>query len=272
MSSNSNNFKQAFIDSSRRSSGTPENFTINIDNNLFGNRQPQSVKLINATIPVTGFNVTIGNNDRFKFDDTTIVIPSDYYDAASLGSQLQSQLREIVSEFQVTYNSSTQKYTILRTDDVPFTLDFTIDNAITNLLGFDPIVYPPSSSFTSDNATSFAAEKYFGITSDIISGIDNGVLIFQDKNTWPAQSQSYVTEGILAAFPITTCFNSINFTFENNDRSNYQITGNSLFSVTPGVIPGDRKIQLRLVSLPSGNTLSLNGQEWACKLEFQFDQ
>ena len=262
------NFKRAFVDSSRRTNGDPENFEIEIDELLLGNREPQSMKIVDATIPNSAFNVIANENDVFKFDTTTIVIPSSYYNAITLASTVQSLLRAEEPSFSVNFNESTQKYTISRTDFVPFSMDFTVPRAMTGLLGFNPIVYSPQSSFTSDNATTFVASKYIGIVSNLVSGVDNGILLFQDATTYPAADQSYVSTGLLATIPITSCFNSMNFYFSNQDKSNYQFIGNSQFSVDTD----NRIFHLQLVSLPDGNQINLNGQEWACTVEFQFNQ
>lgn len=262
------NFKRAFIDSARRTEGDPENFEIEIDELLLGDRKPQSMKIVDATIPNAAFNVLTNVNDVFKFNNTTIVVPSSYYNATTLANTLQSLLRAEEPSFSVSFNESTQKYTIVRTDGTPFSMDFTVPRAMTGLLGFNAEVYSPQSSFTSDNATTFVASKYIGIVSKLVSGVDNGILIFQDANTYPAADQPYVTTGLLATIPITSCFNSMNFYFANQDKSNYQFIGNSVFAEEDK----NRIFHLQLVSLPDGNQINLNGQEWACTIELQFNQ
>jgi hypothetical protein len=143
-----------------------------------------------STIWNVVFNVNTGVNDAFKltyFDGSLsveydIIFPAGLYDISSLNSTLD---RLLINEgapsnlLTLSGNSANNKSIITNNVLTPETIeiDFTIDNCIRTILGFDSQTIAASSgiiSYESDSIASFNNIDHFLIHSDIVG---KGLLI-----------------------------------------------------------------------------------------------
>jgi hypothetical protein len=257
--------KTVYLSSKNRSTGTSDNFTIIDTQERFVNT-PQSVKSKTITIPVTWYNVTEANN-KFEFtgDETglhEIVIPPGNYSGATLAKALQDAITAILGcgEYTVVYDCSTGKFTISSKTEA-FSIDFTIDENMADLLGFEEVVTDSLMSHTSTKVANIIIDTEVWVCTNLISGIDNGVL------PWTENPPKTEKQGVIACVPITACFGGIIHYTVPIEFPQYTIT-NSKFT-NPGDDP--RELQLSL-AFPSGAPLSLNGHDWSMQIIFDFNR
>lgn len=257
--------KTVYLSSKNRSSGTSDNFTIVDTQERFVNI-PQSVKAVTITIPVTWYNVTSANN-KFSFTGAStglhnITITPGNYSGTTLAKALQDAINAILGcgGYTVVYDCPTGKFTISsKTEN--FTIDFTILENMANILGFDEIVTISAMSHTSTTVANIIIDTEIWICTNMISGIDNGVL------PWTSNPPKTEKQGIIACVPITACFGGIINYIVPIEFPSYIIT-NSKFA-NPGTNP--RELQLAL-AFPSGAPLSLNGHDWSMQIVFDFNR
>lgn len=247
--------------------GTPEDFTITDPNQTFINN-PKSVKAVRVTIPYTWYNVDSNFGDTMAFTGTvsgahSIVLPPNNYIGSTLAMQLATDMTAVAGgeTYTVVYDDVTNKFTISSTET--FTMDFTVPQNMHAILGFDPVALgPAASSWTSTNVAGFVMDKSIWVCSDLIDGIDNGVIDWTSDNP-PKNNQ------VLAEIPITGCFNTILQYCSCPDLPFYPIT-NSKFSRV------DRTRAMRTtrfyLKFPSGADVLLNGQEWEMTVIFDFNK
>lgn len=262
--------KVVYVNSRNRDiGGTPQNFAITDTENNFA-QIPQSVKAVTICIPFTWYNVTSANN-TFTFTGTlsggplSFVVPPNNYTGSSLATKLQSLLISTAvaggpHNYTVTYDVSTGKFTFNVTTEA-FSIDFTVPNNMSNILGFNSVVLPTANTQISSNVANLIIDTEIWVTTNLISGCDNGVV------PWLNTNPSANTQGILACFPIQGCFGDIiNYTLPPQFPF-FNIT-NSEFSKTKTIEP--RKMTFTL-KFPSGAPLDLNGHDWSIQILFDMN-
>jgi len=185
------------IDSSNRTHGINENFSIQLD--IKKNNEYDSVSLIQCSIPKTYYCIDDSNNTftlRENGSSTTVVIPSGNYNTTNFPSTLKIAL-EVASlaiggagnawTYLITYPTSTQPdtgkstYTITAFGGRPYvsaSFEF-VDDKAHELMGFQE---PATVSVNSFNGSSilvstvpndFERTKYITIKSDIAHNAGN---------------------------------------------------------------------------------------------------
>lgn len=258
--------KVVSIQSLNRTDGTPEDFTITDSGKNFINN-PKSVKASLVCIPYTWYNVDETMGNEFSWEGAMsgshlIVIPDNNYTGETLAEKLQ-ELMEAEAPgkcYTVTFDKVTNKFTISSTEN--FTIDFTINNNMHLILGWEEIVVQPAAmSHTSTNVAGFVLDKSIWVCSNMIAGVDNGIIPWTDDDP-------PVEEHVLAEVPINGCFGCLLFYSPPNGLPYIPIT-NSDFSLVDR--PGPRTTRFYL-KFPSGAEVNLNGQEWAMQLIFDFNK
>ncbi len=257
------NKKVVIIRSANRDTGTAENFTITDSGDVFTN-VPTSVRLSSAIIPYTWANVGPAFGNTVDFTGTvsgahTIVIATNNYSGTTLATALQTQMSAAAAPdvYTVTFDSVTNKFTISSTET--FTIDFTQPNNMHVILGFPEAVTPLSNTITSTSVAGFVVDKGVLICSNLINGIDNGMINWVSGP--PPNSQT------LAYMPIVGPWSGIIDFVNPFDVPSFIIT-NSDFSLEPRTTP--RALQFWL-QFPSGTQVDLQGQDWECVIVFGFD-
>lgn len=258
--------KTVYLSSKNRSTGTSDNFTIaDTQERFVKNVNPQSIKAITVTIPVTWYNVTAANN-QFEFTSAItglhhIEISPGNYSGETLAQALQDALEVEIpcGGYTVTYDCNTGKFTVASKTE-PFSVDFTIANNMAEILGFEEVVTASAMSHTSTKVANIIIDTEIWVCTNLISGIDNGVL------NWTANAPKNEQMGILACVPITACFGGI-IQYTLPSQLPYYIITNSKFT-NPGDDP--RELQLYL-AFPSGAPISLNGHDWGMQVVFDFN-
>lgn len=258
--------KVVSVQSLHRTTGTPEDFTI-IDSGKNFTNNPKSVKASLVCIPYTWYNVDEDMGNVFSWTGTmsgahSIVVPDNNYTGATLATQLQTQmeLEAPGKGYTVTFDTVTNKFTISAGET--FTIDFTVSDNMHLILGWtEVVVAPAASTHTSTNVAGFVLDKSVWVCTDMISGVDNGIIPWTDD-------LSPVDEHILAEVPIMGCFGCILVFSPPPDLPFFPIT-NSDFSLVNR--PGPRNTRFYL-KFPSGSVVNLNGQEWSMQVIFDFNK
>ena len=257
--------KTIYLSSKNRSTGTSDNYTIVDTQERFVNT-PQSVKAKTITIPVTWYNITEANN-KFEFEGSgtgphAIELSPGNYSGATLAAELQDAITAILGcgDYTVVYDCSTGKFTIASKTEA-FTIDFTIDDNMAELLGFEEVVTAIVMSHTSTKVANIIIDTEIWVCTNLISGVDNGVL------PWTENAPKTEKQGVLACVPVTACFGGIIHYTVPIEFPHYTIT-NSKFTNT-GTSP--RELQLSL-AFPSGAPISLNGHDWSMQVIFDFNR
>lgn len=255
----------------RDEGGTSDDFTITDDRQIFSNN-PKSVVPLMVCIPYTWYNVIAEStggagdgSDQFAWTGASsganqITIDSNNYTGESLATALAAAINAVAAPevYTVAYELSTGKYTISSTES--FTMDFTIDNNMATILGFNEEVTASATSHVSDNVAGFVTDKVVWVCTDMIDGCDNGIIPWRS-----GMPESYQ---IIAEVPIVGCFGSILFYQVPCCMPEFIMT-NSLFSLpNPSTDTRTTRFYLRL---PSGAPISLNGHEWSMQLRLNFN-
>jgi hypothetical protein len=270
MSSNAGNSTELqrtlLISSRNRSSGTPENFVVTAPFQYFGPpNTPVRVKLVNATIPYTWFNITTSNN-QFTLvvgaSTRAITIPPGNYDAAGLLAALQTALNAAgLGVYTVTFSMTTYMYTITAASG-NFSLTFPPTGSPAIALGFVPgtTVTSTGSAITAPKVTGInTTDLAVAVMTDLIQGSDVGVIPFGTTNT---------VGGILAVVPISGCYGNILQYCASNDLPFVPMLQSPWVAAT---LTGQGTLSIAFqLQLLSGLPLSLNGEEWMCVLVVDF--
>lgn len=254
------------VQSLARTTGVSNDFTITDPNEHFINN-PKSVKATLICIPYTWYNVnaTSGNVFTWTGDITgvhSIVLADNNYTGESFATALQAALELAApgQNYMVTYDTVTNKFTI--TSDEATTLDFSVADNMHLILGWpDGTVTGSVMTHTSPNVAGFVLDKSVWVCTDMIRGIDNGVIPWVSDD--PPQEYN-----ILAEVPIIGCFNSILVYAPPPELPFYPIT-NSDFSLVDRTTPRTTRFFLKF---PSGGEVDLNGQEWSMQLVLDFNK
>lgn len=262
------NIKNIYISSApgfRDNGGTDENFTITKQSSVF-NLLPKRVKLLSANIPYTWNNITSSNNAFTLIElpgpttHSNVTIPVGHYTGTSLATILQDTLNAIVGvvhTYTVVYNTTTFKFTISATGFFQF--NFTIANSIAQALGFDEIITASSNSITSNNVAVINPDSEIFITSNLVGGIDNGVIPYFTGSTSDLK--------ILASIPCTSCFGGT-INYMANELEPWYLTSQSAFSMIP-LTSGPVVLTFGLFFL-SGIPVNLFGAHWSANILLEF--
>jgi hypothetical protein len=190
--------------------------------------------------------------------DTTPVIISvtpQFYDANTFATALKTALDSDSPNgltYTVTFSNATQKYTISTSAD--FTLSFDTPDPMYEVMGFNAGSdnNSTSNSLVSTNAVNFVGDRYVYITSNIVSGSDNGI---HEIGTDVA--------GILAAVPVVSDFETMIY-YENHKDAGFIDAINSAFNQN-----NNRQLTFAL-SLNNERTINLNGSFWSMRLLVEY--
>lgn len=257
-----------YVASANRTSGTPDDFTI-VDTGDRYTNIPLSMKVKSVSIPYTWYNIT-ANNNNFMFTGMSsgvhsFSVPPGNYTGATLAAELAKQLNIAVGGgscsggYTVVYDSSTGKYTIASSTE-NFSINFTVANNMAQILGFPIVVTPSAASHTSTTAASILSDFYIWVCTDLVEGIDNGVA------NWTSNPPDTEQMGIVACVPITQCFGSILHYEVPTEYPFYTIVNSAFVTETTG------RSSRYFLRFPSGAPLSLNGNNWAMEVIFDFNQ
>lgn len=267
-----NDKKTIYINSSAEfvdAGSTNEDFTITDTEETFDNA-PKTVKLINACIPYTWYNVTaaIGNAIRF-FDSVPdqydIIIPPGNYDGTSLATAIQTAMNAAGSAdvFTVTFSSEAAQFTFATTG-VEMQLDFTIVGNMAVILGFEEALVGPGNPLVSTSTAKLLIDLELFVCSDLVAGSDNGVI------PWNTSSPDN-TLNILARVPIRSCFGGIVDYMASSDLPYYPITQSEFAKVKNPLDTSPRTVRFYL-RWPSGVAFDLNGHYWTAELVFNMNE
>jgi hypothetical protein len=208
-------------------------------------------------------NESLGNTFTFTGNisgQNSVLLPEDNYTGHSLAAKLQSLLDVEAGgeDYTVAYDGVTNKFTISSTES--FTIDFTALKNMHMILGFPATVSEESECHTSPHVPDFKFDRKIWICSDMIRGVDNGIIPWNSDNP-PVEHQ------ILAEIPVSGSFNSILMFQPGADMPFFPIS-ESDFTAVNGTSSRETRFFLKF---PSGTELNLNGQEWNMQLVFEFD-
>ena len=233
---------------------------------------PIKAKLVSASIPFTWGNVTDDNN-TFTITETVagtddFVIPPGYYDGESLATAVQTLLNSsgvLTPTFTVTYDSDLMGFTIATTVN-SFQIIFASSGSAATLLGFAPGTTNPGASAASVTSTGSAAllpDYEVFLCSDLVTGSDNGVMLWSPTYTPTVSTQSQ----IMARIPITSCYSGVINYCASSDLPSYSVTQSS-FARSVGL--GEPASIRFFLSLPSGLPIDLNGYHWSAEIVLYF--
>lgn len=262
------------VSSDKYTSKVGEEITISVPSDLIS-RPAKSIRLLDAIIPNTFSNVPTTNN-QFDFTDlngtNTITIPNLTLNSTSILEELKSLLEANSGAgltFTIIYNKCSGIYEFQA--DGSYTFDFTIANNAAALLGFDEAVYtaaetPPTSNIwvvETVRRNQFDINKYINITSDLVTGVDQGI-VFLDGDLTPAP------KNIIASIPISTSSaGSAIVYFESNSAPDINIQGGVLGQVVSPNTNTIREVKFGL-SLDNGETVDLGGSAWSARFVIKF--
>lgn len=260
--------KNVYINSTNRSAGTSNDFTITnippFENN------PVTAKLVNACIPFTFYNIMAPGNTLTFIDSAatphTVVIPPGNYTGATLATALALAMNGAGSPdtYTVTYDATTYLLTFNSTGNL--TLDFTTTPNMAKQLGFiSGNLYGPALIITGVQMVNLLVATEIFICSDLVNGSDNGVI------PWIPSPTPSGTGGIFARVPLMACFGSIivyNASTELPYYSVVQSTFSKLMDPNNNVL---RTMRFYL-TFPDGTPVALNGFDWSCEVLFNFNE
>lgn len=238
------------------------------------NKPAVSIRILDAIIPFTWTNIP-SNQNTFALTDiagtNNVIIPNHTFTPTNLIVILK-ELCDAASGagliFTVLYHKCAGIVEFQA--DGPFTLNFSVANNAAALLGFNPATYTatettPTSGiwFVQGNRRGqLDIDKYVNITSDLVNGLDQGVLLF-DGQPNPTNSN------IVATIPIRgTSGDNIIFT-ETVDAPDIDIRSSVLGQIVNPNTDASRTITFGL-SLDSGIPVNLNGAYWAARFLLKF--
>lgn len=236
------------IDSSQRTSGSNENFTISITPPI---KYITKSVLKGFTIPNSLYNINTTNNKLIFTDDSgvdnQITIPPDNYSGEQLADQIELQMINLPSPGHVVdFNTSDFKFTFTYTG-ATYTITSNTDNALSTLfplLGFST-TQSGALTYTSDNVANIATPKYISIKSNILT-----------TKLFPNLQNGIESEFIYNVFP------NVDFGCMITKQND-----------TLWEIEYIRSIQLDSIDFrledENNNLLDLNGVSWCVILDFQ---
>lgn len=261
------------VSSDKFTSKVGETITIDIPSSVLS-RAVKAIRLLDISIPYTWSNVP-ANANQFGFTDlagtNTITISDHTFTPSNIIEILKQDLDANSGSgliFTVIYHKCGGTFEFQA--DGSYSFDFTVPNSAASTLGFDPIVYnavetPPASNIwviQSVRRDTLDVDKYINVTSNLVTGVDQGVLILDGQPT-PTISN------ILATIPIQGSAGNIIYFSESNDAPNINIQSSVLGRVASPNTDTTRSVQFGL-SLDSGQSVNLNGGYWAARFLLTF--
>jgi hypothetical protein len=197
------------------------------------------VSIINAIIPYSFYNVNyLTNTLTYTVDTTatyTINVPEGNYNSFQMATYLKSHM----TNFNVTYDAVTNKYTFTHTASLNFSIDSS--SSILKILGFTEGVHISSSYIlTSNQVANLQRIQSIHIQSNFLTGNINSSDIFR-QNT-------------LCTIPVNTAPNS-NIVYYNDNKFTTNLYSNIL-----------NEIEIKLVD-QDNMLLDLNGLDWSLTLQ-----
>jgi hypothetical protein len=236
--------------------GTSENFTINVPFPIFHNRTPRFAKVLDARIPYAWFNITALNN-IFHFTDPitgvqTITLPVQNYRGGTLASTIKTLMDAVGSQ---VYSVSISPSTLLMTISAiaPFSLDFTMANSAYDVMGFANAVIPASITQIGTSMVDLVQEEFLWICSDLIRGIDNGMVLYNNVNP-------PISRYVFASVPINVDFGEFIEYAES-----YLEPVKNIESTTFAVKDNNGKVINFWLERSSGMPMTLGGLDWSMK-------
>ena len=189
-------------------------------------------------------------------------MPPGYYSAADLATQLTADITAATagSDYTVEYSAQTGGFTVTSVGET-FTIDFTVANNMAAMMGFVEAATPVGLTAVSSAAANITMDCELFVCSNLISGVDNGVLV------WSGNDPASEPMGVLAVIPINTCFGGFVRYYAPAHFPFYKIT-NSAFANPDREDPRDLQMSIKF---PSGAAFSLNGNDWTAQLTFDFN-
>jgi len=261
------------ISSDKYTTKSGETLSIEVPYTLIS-RPVRSIRLIDAIIPFS-FSTVPPDENQFDFTDTvgtnTITLPDGTFSPESIIETLKNMLDANSGAgltFTVIYNRCEGRYEIRA--DGPYSLDFTVPNSAADLLGFNSVVKtavetPPASNIwivESDTRNRIALDKYINITSNLVRGIDQGI-IYLDGSPNPTVSN------VIASIPIVGTAGSNILFNESNETPEIDIRSSVLGQIQVPNTDGSRTVEFGL-SLDSGNPVDLGGTFWSARFLIKY--
>jgi hypothetical protein len=274
--------KTIYVNSSpefRDAGGTSEDFTITDTEQTITNL-PKTVKLVNACIPFTWFNIysidqgetTVANN-HFEFEDSADnpfsfdVTPGDY-NGTSLAAAIQAAMNATVSPdtFTVTFSTTSFKFTFHTSNVAGMTLKLDgIANNMERPLGFDAAGPDPAKAQTieSPNVSNLLIDLEMFICSDLVCGAENGIIPWNTESPDPDLC-------ILARVAVRSCFGAIMDYSAHPELPFYPVTQSFFSKIKEPLDTSPRTVRYYL-RWPSGIPVDLNGYNWTGEIVFDFN-
>jgi hypothetical protein len=132
---------------------TPQNFTATLQNPIYNS---DSFTLINVMMPNVFYNITEARgNNRITIDNMLFVLSVGSYTLSAYLTVIYNLYSMIMPGFNISYDQISSKVTISATDD--FTIEFDQHPKTAYTLGFKPLLYSGSNSYTAQSPTNMTA-------------------------------------------------------------------------------------------------------------------
>lgn len=133
-----------FIDSSDNRLTGHNDIEINLTQGI----KASKVELLHFSVPNTFYNINSSNN-TFDFDvASTVTVTPGSYTLAQLLTEIETQMQAVTATYTATVSSITGRVTIQDTAPAAFNLDFSVNNSMGTILGFDHSALSGSASYT----------------------------------------------------------------------------------------------------------------------------
>lgn len=243
--------RKIHISSANRTSGSVEDFTITHD--LPQNIKWRRVKLLHARIPNTFNNVITGTNDTFTVTGSVsganlITVPANNYSGTTLASTVESLINTAANPnvYTVTYDAGLGQFTFASSSE-SFSLTFAADNIFGFPAGTTAVASSHTSSISGDVNNKLTFGGYVAVCTDLIGGIDNGIINLQSTLT-ATRALDYV--------PLCGSTTVTNY-FASTECPSYPI------------YKDDRTSMRFYLEFPNGSAVDINDNDWSIILLFE---
>ena len=237
------------INSSQRTSGTNEDFKINIQN--LGLRNIESWAIGSVSIPFTYYTINSTNNYmRVMPVDTNITLTPGNYTMPQLITALKTELDALaIGTFTITYSDITNKMTFSCTN--PFGFNFPAeDSLIYKVLGFRNLNYTLFNTLNSVDAVNLSGPNNLYITSQKLWSTNSDL-------SWVRKNNEYIRAPVIMNFLVTGSPGDVMQYYNNGDQKTYNIKHD--------MISG---IDLQLRNGETYEIIDLNRAPWSIELVF----
>lgn len=245
------------VDSSFRSSGTNEDFVINLGDVAI--RNIKSWKIGSVTVPFSFYSVRHFDNNVFKWNDGSdhsFEIPPGTYTTASLTNLMNyiaSQMNALGSQtYSVTVDVFSMKLTISAAS--AFTINFSDNNSPYKLLGFPKAVTPSLTSHTSSNPVNLNGPNNLLITSQALWSLTGDL-------SWNYRNGKYYDSPVIQKFLVTGTTGGELMQYYNNSNIKYPIDKVSSFY----------QADFQIRDPETYEVIDLNGASWSLELVFEVE-